>query len=308
MQRLTGGVLILRNKFFIILYRGKDFLPSKVAKNLTEREAKLHDQLLLEEAARANAVKTFTVFTESTPRTNNIGSFLEFKDIQSNYHSHDDSINVEKIKIEAERVKLLKELKDEEYNMSILNNKIEKSEKELAKLNNSWSTSEQSADQELLTEEEKQSFKRIGLKMDEFVLLGRRGVYSGTIESIRQHWKHREVVKVISMQHTIQQVEYTAKILEVESGGSLVAVEKLKKGHAIIIYRGKNYARSLKPSGENLLTKREALQKSIEIQRRGSMKYFARKKQKAISELKEKLKYLEQKTKELDADETRMHA
>ena len=54
-----------------------------------------------------------------------------------------------------------------------LNLKIEKSEKELAKLNSSCNPSEQSADQELLTEEERQAFRRIGLKMDEFLLLGK---------------------------------------------------------------------------------------------------------------------------------------
>jgi hypothetical protein len=42
----------------------------------------------------------------------------------------------------------------------------------LAKLNSSWSPSGQSADRELLTEEENVIFRKIGLKMDERVLLG----------------------------------------------------------------------------------------------------------------------------------------
>lgn len=71
------------------------------------------------------------------------------------------------------------------------------------------------------------------------------------------------------MQEVFQHVTYTARLLEIESGGILIAVQKLRRGHAIIIYRGKNYDRMLKPPLKNLLTKREALQKSIEVQRRG---------------------------------------
>lgn len=97
---------------------------------------------------------------------------------------------------------------------------------------------------------------------------GRRGIYDGVFGSIHQHWKHREVVKVLTKQKAFHHITYTARLLEVGSGGILVAVEKLRTSHAIIIYRGKNYARPLKPLN-NLLSKREALQRSIEIQRRG---------------------------------------
>lgn len=98
---------------------------------------------------------------------------------------------------------------------------------------------------------------------------GRRGVFDGVIEGLHQHWKYREVAKVITMQRLFRQVIYTAKLLEAESSGILVSVNKLKDGHAIIIYRGKNYRRPLKPVPENLLTKREALHRSLEMQRIG---------------------------------------
>lgn len=98
---------------------------------------------------------------------------------------------------------------------------------------------------------------------------GRRGVFDGVIEGLHQHWKYREVVKVISKQRLFQLVVYTAKFLEAESRGVLVSVEKLKEGHAIILYRGKNYKRPLKQVPNNLLTKREALHKSLEMQRIG---------------------------------------
>lgn len=38
MQRLTGGVLIARDKEFIVLFRGKDFLPPAVQAVLEERD------------------------------------------------------------------------------------------------------------------------------------------------------------------------------------------------------------------------------------------------------------------------------
>lgn len=98
---------------------------------------------------------------------------------------------------------------------------------------------------------------------------GRRGIFAGVLEGLHQHWKHREVVKVITMQKLFSQVINTAKVLETESGGILVSVDKLKEGHAIIIYRGKNYKRPSRKLAKNLLTKREALRRSLEMQRIG---------------------------------------
>jgi RNA-binding protein YhbY len=104
---------------------------------------------------------------------------------------------------------------------------------------------------------------------------GRRGVFDGVIEGLHQHWKYREVAKVVTMQRLFRQVIYTATLLEAESSGILVSVNKLKDGHAIIIYRGKNYRRPVKPVPENLLTKREALHRSLEMQRIGVSEVLA---------------------------------
>jgi hypothetical protein len=40
-QRLTGGELLARDKYYITLYRGKDFLPEQVASALKERLKRL---------------------------------------------------------------------------------------------------------------------------------------------------------------------------------------------------------------------------------------------------------------------------
>lgn len=107
---------------------------------------------------------------------------------------------------------------------------------------------------------------------------GRRGVFDGVIEGLHQHWKYREVAKVITMQKLFGQVIDTAKSLVAESGGILISVDKLKEGHAIIIYRGKNYRRPLKLMTQNLLSKRQALRRSLEMQRLGVSRalYFFR--------------------------------
>ncbi|KDP33005.1 hypothetical protein JCGZ_13036 [Jatropha curcas] len=144
-----------------------------------------------------------------------------------------------------------------------------------------------------MTEEERECFRKIGLKMHSSLVLGRRGVFDGVMEGLHQHWKHREVVKVITMQRIFSQVIRTAKFLEAESGGILVSVDKLKEGHAIIIYRGKNYKRPPKLLN-NLPTKIEALRRSLEMQRIGSLKFFAHQRQCAIRELKFKLAKLQE--------------
>lgn len=50
--------------------------------------------------------------------------------------------------------------------------KVGKSEKKLMKLDSEWISSRDSTDQELLTEEERQNFQKIGSKMTELLVLG----------------------------------------------------------------------------------------------------------------------------------------
>ncbi|KAL6843224.1 hypothetical protein ACP4OV_026937 [Aristida adscensionis] len=290
LKRLTGGTVILRNKDFIILYRGKDFLPGGVAQTVIQREAQVHHEQEKEEEARLKLVDTLQMVSVLSPEESTVGTFREYQDFRAN-HGDKKTENYETmIELEAEKYRLEKELKDQEWKLFTLNKKIERSNQVLAKLQSSWSPSEQSADTELLTEEEKMIFRKIGLKMDEHVLLGRRGIFDGVMEEIHQHWKYKEVVKVITKQNQASQITYTAKLLEVETGGVLIAIEKLTTSHAIILYRGKNYQRPTKASSRNLLTKREALRRSIEAQRRGSMRYFLREKRRSILELKRRLR------------------
>ncbi|KAL3630349.1 hypothetical protein CASFOL_023333 [Castilleja foliolosa] len=291
LKNLTGGVLLLRNKFLIILYRGKDFIPPEVAKVVTERETLLTRCQVQEEAARVKASETIFVTDEQTLNSGMAGTLSEFNSIHSDNMKGEPEVEVQ---LEAEKERLEKELKDQERKLFNLKKKIEKSARILEKLKNELSFSEKDPDVEIISEEERRCLREMGLKIDSSLVLGRRGVYDGVIEGLHQHWKHREIVKVITMQNNFSQVMHTAKCVEAESGGTLVSVDKLKEGHAIIVYRGKNYKRP-KIAAINLLNKREALSRSLEIQRLGSLKFFAHQTEQAINDLKHKLAELKYK-------------
>jgi len=87
------------------------------------------------------------------------------------------------------------------------------------------------------------------------------------------HWKHRELVKIIVRGKSFAQVKHIAISLEAESEGVLISLDKTTKGYAIIFYRGKNYRRPQIMKPRNLLTRRQALARSIELQRREALKH-----------------------------------
>ena len=61
-QKLTGGVMLSRNNEFIVLYRGKDFLSSELAKVLLKRE-RLAKSLQDEEEARRKAASLDSILS-----------------------------------------------------------------------------------------------------------------------------------------------------------------------------------------------------------------------------------------------------
>ncbi|KAM7267996.1 hypothetical protein ACFE04_010162 [Oxalis oulophora] len=295
LKSLTGGILILRNKFYIILFRGKDFLPCQLADLVTQREIELRNYQLNEENARRQAIE-ISDLTGPQTNTSTSGTLSEFENFRAGFGYVEQEKSEFELQLEAEKEKLNRELTKQEHKLHILNRKIERSVRELSKLKSKSALLEEDFDQEMFTEEERESLRKLGQKMGSVLVLGRRGVFQGVLEGLHQHWKFREVVKVITMQRVISRVIYTAKLLEAQSGGILVSIENLKEGHAIILYRGKNYKR---PSSlPNLITKREALHRSIELQRIGSLKFIAYQRRRAISELKLKLAQLQESREE----------
>ncbi|KAF7129098.1 hypothetical protein RHSIM_Rhsim10G0028200 [Rhododendron simsii] len=84
----------------------------------------------------------------------------------------------------------------------------------------------------------------------------------------------------------IQEVQGIAQTLETESGGILVTVERISKGFAILVYRGKNYKQPASLRPRTLLSKREALKRSIEAQRHKSLILHVLKLTRNVDELK----------------------
>ncbi|CAL5337016.1 unnamed protein product [Camellia sinensis] len=185
--------------------------------------------------------------------------------------------------------------------LALAKGKIKKAEKALEKVQEALKPAELPTDLETISDEERFLFRKIGLSMKPFLPLGRRGMFDGTIENIHLHWKYRELVKIIVERKSLSQVKHIAVSLEAESGGVLVSLDKTTKGHLIILYREKNYQRPRAMRPRNLLTKRQALARSIELQRREALKYHISDVTQRIEKLKSELEDMKA-VKEIDEE------
>ncbi|KAG8082275.1 hypothetical protein GUJ93_ZPchr0014g46686 [Zizania palustris] len=260
LKGLTGGTLLSRDEESIVFYRGKDFLPTAISLAIEKRRK--HGNSTINEP-KLN-------IEESTPQ--NSSELKMATDVSVDGHEcykkkHREEAAISENRTESHSVvaqnvgaRLSQAIAEKE--------KAEKLIEELDKL----SKPSKAATRETISEEERHMLRKVGLKMKPFLLLGRRGVFDGTVENMHLHWKYRELVKIICKEHSIKDVEYAAQTLEAESGGILVAVERVSKGHAIIVYRGKNYQRPSTLRPKSLLNKRDALKRSVEYQRYKSLK------------------------------------
>ncbi|XP_031500778.1 CRM-domain containing factor CFM3, chloroplastic/mitochondrial [Nymphaea colorata] len=262
LKKLTGGILLLRNKYYIVIYRGKDFLPSSVASALMARQELTKDIQANEEKARSGPIESIEVKPESQA-----GTLAEFQEVQARWGREIAAQEKEKMMEEASRAKNARFIRRIEHKLFLVQAKKLRAERQLSKIEVSMVPVGPSDDQETITDEERFMFRRVGLRMKAYLPLGIRGVFDGVIENMHLHWKHRELVKLISKQKTLSFVEDTARLLEYESGGILVAIERVPKGYALIYYRGKNYRRPSTLRPRNLLTKAKALKRSVEMQR-----------------------------------------
>ncbi|XP_027924277.1 CRM-domain containing factor CFM2, chloroplastic-like [Vigna unguiculata] len=266
LKRLTGGILLSRDREFFALYRGKDYLSATMSSVIKKRaKNKMHEP----KARNSSSAKV-------TPEQK--GGTIEC----------DSEVKVRNFQKDTKRPMLTKAelaIKRISIKLSMALEKKAKAEKILADLINAESPREQELDKEGITKEEKYMLRRIGLMMKPFLLLGRRGVFDGTVENMHLHWKYRELVKIIC-NGSLEDVHQISLTLEAESGGILVAVERVRKGFAIIVYRGKNYSAPPCLRVRKLLNKRQALKRSIEAQRRESYKRRILMLEKKINELK----------------------
>ncbi|KAJ0454827.1 putative RNA-binding, CRM domain, YhbY-like superfamily [Helianthus annuus] len=273
---LTGGTLLTRDREYIVLYRGKDFLPATVSSAIEHRRDRGVDAL----ERKKSAASSLDVQENKD------------KEIENPSAAVTDGIRDQKLEIAIEQRKRRSREAAIKKTSSKLSQALvdkERAEKLLEELEKKETKQQVEADKEGITEEERFMLRKVGMKMRPFLLLGRRGVFDGTVENMHLHWKYRELVRILCGETSIDEVHAIARTLESESGGVLIAVERMRKGHAIIVYRGKNYKRPASLRPQTLLNKREALKRSIEAQRRESLKLHVLKLGKNVEELKLKL-------------------
>ncbi|XP_024525151.1 CRM-domain containing factor CFM2, chloroplastic [Selaginella moellendorffii] len=268
LKRLTGCVLLGREKTHMIFYRGKDFLPAPIAAAFEEREAMSFANKDVEDKARmlpTGKVTEKIVHVEQRPQETEADIKLK------EWIKNQEEEKRRAIVMKAARAARARRI---ERRLDIAVRKKEKAEEALSKVEKLMKPREPSEDRETITEEERYTLQRVGLKMKAFLLLGRRGVYSGIIENMHLHWKYRELVKVVYKGKDRMDIEDTAKMIECESGGILIGIYPVSKGQVFLYYRGKNYRRPEELRPHNLLTKRKALARYTETQRRESLSRY----------------------------------
>lgn len=279
LKKLTGGILLSRNKDYLVFYRGKNFLSREVAEALVEQEKFVRSLQDEEEEARLRGSSALIIpSTEPTSKLVSAGTLGETLDATGKWGKNldDGHQHAEEVKHEVEKLRHENLVRKLEKKLAFAERKLLKAERGLAKVEECLQPAEQRADLESISDEERFMFRKLGLKMKAFLLLGRRGVFDGTVENMHLHWKYRELVKIIVKAKTFEGVKKVALALEAESGGVLASIDKVSKGYAIIVYRGKDYKRPPMLRPKNLLTKRKALARSIELQRReGLIKHIS---------------------------------
>ncbi|XP_061344994.1 CRM-domain containing factor CFM3, chloroplastic/mitochondrial-like [Gastrolobium bilobum] len=286
LKKLTGGTLLLRNKYYIVIYRGKDFVPTSVAAVLVERQELTKQVQDIEEKVRCRAVD---VTPPGEDENGQAGSLAEFYEAQARWGrdiSTEEREQMVKEAAEAKNVKLVRKI---ERKLAVAQAKRLRAENLLAKLQASMVPTGPDYDQETITDEERARLHAVALGMKAYLLLGIRGVFGGVIENMHLHWRHRELVKLITKQKNLAFVEDTARFLEFESGGILVAIDRIPKGFSLIYYRGKNYRRPITLRPRNLLTKAKALKRSIAMQQHEALSQHITELVEKIEEMKKEL-------------------
>ncbi|PWA74438.1 CRM family member 2 [Artemisia annua] len=181
---LTGGTLLTRDKEYIVLYRGKDFLPATVSSAIEQRRNRGVDVLERKKLSRSSD------FQEN-----------KSKEIGSSSAAEPSGMRDQKLELAIEqRKKKSREaaIKKTTSKLSQALESKERAEKLLEELDKEEIKQQLEVDKEGITEEERYMLRKVGLKMRPFLLLGRRGVFDGTVENMHLHWKYRELVKILS--------------------------------------------------------------------------------------------------------------
>ncbi|KAA0049302.1 hypothetical protein IC582_012634 [Cucumis melo] len=292
-KKLTGGILLSRNKDFLVFYRGKSFLSPEVTEALLERERLAKSLQDEEEQARLKASALVVPGIEKTEQSGTAGSLEETLDADAKWGKALDDKHKENVMREAEQLRHTDLVRKLERKLAFAERKLVKAEQALFKVEAFMTPAKRQAEPDSITEEERFMFRKLGLRMKAFLLLGRREVFDGTVENMHLHWKYRELVKIMIKANSFDHVKKIALQLEAESGGVLVSIDKVSKAYAIIVYRGKDYQRPSLLRPKNLLTKRKALARSIELQRHEALLKHISAMQSRVDKLKSEIEQME---------------
>ncbi|KAL9236976.1 hypothetical protein vseg_011576 [Gypsophila vaccaria] len=297
LKKLTGSILLSRNKDFLVFYRGKDFLSPDVTEVLLERERLAKALQDGEEQARLRASASVSPSPEAEDLVRAAGTLSETWDADAKWGKKLGDHDAKRMLKEAEVIRQANLVRKLERKLYIAERKLLKAEQALTKVEAFLTPADRQPDFEGITDEERFMFRKLGLRMKAFLLLGRRGVFDGTVENMHLHWKYRELVKIIVKASNFEEVKRIALSLEAESGGILVSVDKVSKGYAVIVFRGKEYHRPPTLRPKNLLTKRKALARSIELQRREALLKHIAQLRRITDKLKSEIEHVDLKDK-----------
>lgn len=105
LQKLTGGVLLSRNKEYIIFYRGNDFITPKVRQILVEKQEQAITRQDEEELARLKASASITTIPNELKGPLVAGTLAETTEAKSRWG---DSLNDKQREEEMKRLALMK--------------------------------------------------------------------------------------------------------------------------------------------------------------------------------------------------------
>lgn len=110
-------MLLLRNKYFIVIYRGKDFLPTSVAAALAERQELTKQIQDVEEQVRSKVV-------EATSSSNDgqapAGTLAEFYEAQSRWGREISAEEREKMIEESSKAKTARLVRRIEHKLGVV--------------------------------------------------------------------------------------------------------------------------------------------------------------------------------------------
>jgi len=105
MQKLTGGILLSRNKDFLVFYRGKNFLSPDVTQALLERERMAKAMQDEEEQARLRASSLILPAINTSKLSAEAGTLGETLDADAKWGKTLDERHEQKVMREVEQLR-----------------------------------------------------------------------------------------------------------------------------------------------------------------------------------------------------------